>query len=125
MYGDRGLTNIDAELEEFSMDPGSSPQRVGQAHVADQLADFELNLRSATTGSRLPSPERTKTSAMPTDNRLRLHDHQGINNARRNPIEAGKNQTVKIAENKPLCEFSPQHMELVVQRQDLRLERSS
>jgi hypothetical protein len=24
------------------------------------------------------------------DNRLRLHDHQGIHNARRKPIEAGK-----------------------------------
>jgi hypothetical protein len=50
---------------------------------------------------------------MPTDNRLRLHDHQGIHDARRNPIEAGKNQTVKIAENKPLWRFSPQHIELV------------
>jgi hypothetical protein len=31
------------------------------------------------------------------DNRLRLHDHQGIHNARRKPIEAGKNQTIEIA----------------------------
>jgi hypothetical protein len=29
------LTNVDAELEEFSMDlRGSAPQRVGQAHVS-------------------------------------------------------------------------------------------
>jgi hypothetical protein len=62
---------------------------------------------------------------MPTDNSLRLHDHQGIHNPRHNPIEAGKNQTVKIAENKPLWGFSPQHIELVAHRQDLRLERSS
>jgi site-specific DNA recombinase len=32
---------------------------------------------------------------MPTDDRLRLYDHQGIYNARRNPIETGKNQTVR------------------------------
>jgi hypothetical protein len=119
------LTNVDADLEEFSMNPGSTPQRIGQAHFTDRPADFELHLRSAAATSRLPSPEQAKPSVMPTDNRLRLHDHQGINNARRNPIEAGKNQTVKIAENKPLCGFSPQHMELVAQRQDLRLERSS
>jgi hypothetical protein len=36
------------------------------------------------------------------DNRLRLHDHQGIHNARRKPIEAGKNQTIEIAESEPL-----------------------
>ena len=64
-------------------------------------------------------------TTMPTDNSLRLHDHQGIHNARRNPIEAGKNQTIKIAEGEPLRRFSSQHIELVAQRQDLRLERNS
>ena len=29
------------------MDPRGAPQWVGQAHVADQLADFERHLRSA------------------------------------------------------------------------------
>ncbi len=32
VLGDRGLTNVDAKLKEFSMDPGSTLQRVGQAH---------------------------------------------------------------------------------------------
>ena len=27
IFGDRGLTNVDAELEEFAVDPGSAPQR--------------------------------------------------------------------------------------------------
>jgi hypothetical protein len=36
------------------------------------------------------------------DDRFRLENHQGIHNARRNPIEAGKNQTIEIAKNKPL-----------------------
>jgi hypothetical protein len=58
------LTNIDAELEAFSMDPGSGPQQVGQAHGADQLANFERHLWSAAATSRLPSLERTKTSTM-------------------------------------------------------------
>ena len=47
VFGDRGLTDVNAELEEFSMDPGSAPQRVGQAHVTDQMANFERHLRSA------------------------------------------------------------------------------
>ena len=124
IFGDRGLPNVDAELEEFSMNPGSAPQRVGEAHGADQLPDFERHLRSAAARSRLPSPEQAKPGTMPTDNRLRLNDHQGIHNARRNPIEAGKNQTIEIAESEPLRRFSSQHIELVAQRQE-RLERGA
>jgi hypothetical protein len=56
---------------------------------------------------------------MPTDNRLRLDDHQGIHNA------AGKNQTVEITESEALWRFSSQHNELVTKRQDLRLKRTS
>ena len=37
VLGDRGLPNVDAELEEFSMDPGSAPQRVSQAHAAPSV----------------------------------------------------------------------------------------
>jgi hypothetical protein len=85
------------------LDPGRAPQRIGQAHVTDQLANFERHLWSAAATSRLPSPEQTKTGTMPTDNRLRLDDHQGIHNARRDPIEAGKNQTVEITESEAVC----------------------
>ena len=51
IFGDRGLTNVDAELEEFAVDPGSAPQRIGQAHGADQLPDFERHLGSAAARS--------------------------------------------------------------------------
>ena len=47
---------------------------------------------------------------MPTDNGLRLNDYQGIHNARRNPIEAGRNQPIEIAEGEPLRRFSSQHI---------------
>lgn len=107
------------------MDPGSAPQRVGEAHGADQLADFERHLRSAAAMSRLPSPEQAKTGTMLTDDRLRLDDHQGFCNLRRNPIETGKNKAVESAEGEPLWCFSSQHIELVAQHQDLRLERRS
>jgi hypothetical protein len=67
ILGDQGLTNVDATLEEFAMDRGSAPQRVSQAHGADQLANFERHLRSAATMLRLPSPEQAKTGTMPMD----------------------------------------------------------
>src|SRR3977135_13190 len=50
---------------------------------------------------------------------------QGIHNAWRNPIEGGKNQAVEIGETQPPWRFSSLYNELLAQRQDLRLERSS
>jgi len=35
------LTHIDAEFEELAIDPQSASERVGEAQVADQLADVE------------------------------------------------------------------------------------
>jgi hypothetical protein len=92
---------------------------------SNQLANFERDLWSANATPRLPSPDQTKTSTMPTDDGLEPHDRQGVHNARRKPIEGGKDQTNEIAESEPLGRFSSQHIELVAQRQDLRLKRSS
>jgi hypothetical protein len=60
------------------MDPGSTPQWVGQAHFADQLADFKWHRRPTAATSRLPSPEQAKPSTMPADDCLWLDDHQDI-----------------------------------------------
>src|SRR5215831_1550144 len=65
ILGNRGLIPIDAELEEFAMDPGSAPKRVGEAHLQDQLANRDL--RSATARARLPAPEQSEPRAMPAD----------------------------------------------------------
>ena len=48
IFGDRGLPNVDAELEEFAMNSGSSPQRV--------MARINCRISSATFG--LPSRHR-------------------------------------------------------------------
>ena len=53
----RSLADIDAELEEFSMNARSAPERVCQAHLADQLPNFEGHLGPAGSPSRLPAPE--------------------------------------------------------------------
>ena len=38
VLGHAGLSDTDAELEEFSMDPRRSPQRIGNAHLTDKPA---------------------------------------------------------------------------------------
>src|SRR5260221_14707079 len=56
VLGHAGLSDIDAELEEFSMDPRRSPQRIGNAHLADNLAYLRRYNWPATTAPRLPPP---------------------------------------------------------------------
>src|ERR1700726_851237 len=56
VLGHAGLSDIDAELEEFSMDPRRSPQRIGDAHLADKLAYLQRNCWLATPRFRFPAP---------------------------------------------------------------------
>src|SRR5216683_6176261 len=51
VFGDAGLADLDAELKQLAMDPRRSPQRIGNAHLADQPSYFDRNRRSAGTRS--------------------------------------------------------------------------
>src|SRR5271154_6523066 len=62
---------------------------------------------------------------MPTDHGLRPDDFQSVQNARCQPIQPGKHQTVDAAEGQSLRRFTSQHVELMTKRQDLCLQRRS
>src|SRR5580692_8688383 len=51
VFGDAGLADLDSELKQLAMDPRRSPQRIGNAHLADQPSYFDRNRRSAGTRS--------------------------------------------------------------------------
>jgi len=82
-----------------------APRWVDQAHIADQLADFQLDLRSAAARSRFPSPEQSKSAAMPADRRFRLHNRQCVHDTRCNLKEANENQAIEITESRALRNF--------------------
>src|SRR5205823_10717850 len=67
ILGDAGLADLDAELEKLSMDSRRSPQRVGDAHLADQPANFQRCNWSAAAVPRFPAPIRSETGTVPTD----------------------------------------------------------
>src|SRR5580692_2630036 len=48
ILGHAGLPDFDTELEQLAMDPRRSPQRIGNAHLADQLAYLQWNCWPAT-----------------------------------------------------------------------------
>src|ERR1700730_10769811 len=58
ILGDARLSDVDAELEQLSVDPRRSPQRIGNAHLADKLAHLLRHSWSA-GAPRLPAPERS------------------------------------------------------------------
>src|ERR1700756_1906123 len=53
----RGLHDIDAQFEQFAVDPRSAPQRVLNAHSSDQVAHLFANPWPATAPTGFPSPK--------------------------------------------------------------------
>src|ERR1035441_1959020 len=104
------------------MDPRGSPQRVGDAHLADQPAYFQRNRWPATTRSRLPAPVQPETRPMPTNNGAWLHDRQRIAHFREQPIQTNEYQSVDGTEGKLLWSSSPQNVYLLPQSPNLCLE---
>src|ERR1700720_2437116 len=82
VLGHARLSDINAELEEFSMDPWRSPQRIGNAHLADKLAYLRRYSWSAPRAPQLPPPVRSEAGAVPFNHGLRLHDRQGAQHLR-------------------------------------------
>src|ERR1700761_8816817 len=72
ILGDAGLADLDAELEKLSMDARRSPQRVGDAHLADQPADFQRHGWSAAAPPRFPGLIRSETDTVSTNDGIRL-----------------------------------------------------
>ena len=77
ILGDGGLGNGDAQLCQLAMHAGSSPERVGPAHVPYQLTYFGSDAWSSKpTPSALPSPISSEPTTVPADDRLRFHDDE-------------------------------------------------
>jgi hypothetical protein len=76
VLGERGLRHRDSNLQEFSVNAGSSPARVGEAHFPDQIPNFWRYTRSSFKMATLPIPIQSKPLAMPGDDSLRLDKEQ-------------------------------------------------
>ena len=82
------------------MDPGSTPEGIGQAHPAHESSDLGVEPRPPTSGAALPPPVQVEPLTVPTDNRCWLDDHEssfpGTPSASEDcpegPIEVGESQ---------------------------------
>ena len=72
---DRGLANLDAELQQLPVYPRRTPGRVGPGHRADQLPDLGRDLGPSWPAT-LPSPIEPESLAMPTDHGVGLDQEE-------------------------------------------------
>jgi len=64
---DRGLSDIDAELEQFAVYPRCTPKRVCDTHLANEAANIGSCLRPAPARSGFPAPIGSESGAVPAD----------------------------------------------------------
>src|SRR3954468_13922215 len=80
------------------MDSRRSPQRVGEAHLADQPANVQRHV-SAAAASRFPAPIRSGARAVPSYNSVRLNDRKRTTGLSEQPVKTNENQSVNWVES--------------------------
>jgi hypothetical protein len=71
--GHGSFGNLKTQLEQFPMNPGRTPARIGRSHLSDKIADFTIDLRPSRTFG-FEFPEQFKAFAVPTDNGVRRYN---------------------------------------------------
>jgi hypothetical protein len=111
---DSGLADFNAEFEKFAVDAGCAPQRVGHAHLANQITDLDARLGSTQIPrSRSPPPVELEALAIPLDHGCRLHQHHGVQDLRPDPIQPHPKQPIGGEELKATFALSPQDAHLM------------
>jgi hypothetical protein len=103
--GDAAFRNIEAELQEFAVDPRRPPTPILRRQASDQRPNLLADRRSAGTTSRSPAPVEAKAGAMPADHRLRLHDDQHVRPSRPRSLQGGPEKPVEAGQcrSRPLA----------------------
>src|SRR5665647_652565 len=101
VLSDARLRDLNAELEQFTVDAWRSPERVLDTHLPDQRSGFSLYLRSPSQWARLPVPVAAKARLMPTHKRLGPDDRQNLQDRRKPSMQLDKEQAIVVCEANP------------------------
>src|ERR1700687_3235135 len=91
---DRGLSDIDAELEQLAVYPRCAPKRVCETHLADKAANVRRCLGPATARSGFPAPIGSEAGAVPAQQRFWPYNLQSVQDAGTQAIESNKQQPI-------------------------------
>ena len=83
---------------------------IGDAHLADQLANFGWSPRSTTSGSRSPAPVSAKAGAMPADHGLGFDDLQYLEDVRRQRVKTSEHHPVDTRESNTARRLAAEHV---------------
>jgi hypothetical protein len=122
---DRRLRDLEAELEQFTMNAWCAPQRVRAAHIANERAQLGRNLRSSRRVSGSPAPIRPKATPVPADDRFRSDDRNRAQDGREPVIEPNEQKTIGIVQSWSLWHPSPKNVDLLPQGEIFRFYRRS
>ena len=125
VLGHARLPDIDAELEKFAINPRRSPQWIGKAHLADQLADLKRHLWSSPARPRFPAPVGSEPRPMPPNDSLWPDDRQRRSNIRKQSVEADQYHPVEDIKAQSLRRCPPQDDDPLSQDHVLSFKRRS
>ncbi len=115
---DRRLGDLEAELEQLTMNTRRAPKCVRTAHLANERAQLSRNLRSANTVAGSPAPIRPKPGTVPANDGLRPDNRNHLKDGR-------KPETIRIAEVRSLRRSPAKYIDLLPQDQVFRFQRCS
>ena len=107
------LSDLEAKLEQFAMKVWGAPERVRPAHLANERAQFSRDLRSANMVARSPPPIRSKPSAVPANDGLRLDNRNRAKDGGEPVIKPNKQKTIGIVEVRSLRCLPAKHIDLL------------
>jgi hypothetical protein len=119
VLGNGRLSDLDADLEQFTMDTWRAPQRVLATDPSNETSDIGRQGRATDPLPRLPTPEQAKATAMPAEQGLWLEDDRCVDQGREQTVEADEDQTIYSLQPGSGRRQSLQDNELLPQIEDL------
>ena len=112
------LSDIEAKLEQFTMNAWCAPERVRAAHLANERAQLSRDLRSANTVARSPAPIRPKPSTVPANDRFRPDNRNRAQDGGKPAIEPNEQKSIGIVQMWSFRRPPAKHIDLLPQDQD-------
>src|SRR3954451_2417445 len=104
---------------------GAPHQRILQRHSSNQRARIPREWRSPDAVATFPRPEQAKSSAMPADDRLWLHEDEGGSPAAPSPEKPRPEPSVGVRYPDSSRSGPFEHLQLVAKRKDLEVQRDT
>jgi len=111
VLGDGRLADLDAELEQLTVDPGRTPERVGAAHLPNQIANLAIHRRPP--GSRAPTPKQSESLTVPLDDSGSLHQHHHLQAAWPQSVEQDPEHAVESTQPETTRPLAVKNMQLI------------